>query len=620
MKVLFLKNLIFVIALCIFLAVISTCKKDNSYRHFIKILNDSINLSIIYVRDTLKIDYDVDEDDLKSIYLVVDDSINNVQTTPLYYFNFIPGSTGTYKVKLIANYFTRSTVESEMIWIFVNPLNLQLRLKCNRIDGNKYYFVGEEISIEVQPKYDWMIIDNLKKIQLFLNGYDLGIKTSPPFVFETPEIQSSDNLVYIELIDSANHFHQINMELYVPENTPPEIELSFKHSNVIMSGYYYSTDDVILSIEGSDNVYVDYVDFYFENQYVATDSVKSDFFFGREQNLGALEAGIYQMYCIAYDDRGVPTTSETIECLVYTAFDINDDIVDIETTPDPSLVYLISSTNLYRLDPISENIIEIINLPGSNANTVDYVNEQQKLFIGFDDGQLTAWDEVQHQLIPYPTSGIDNIKDIEIDNELNKAILISNYQVIQLNLSDGSFTAGSVALYDGSTLIYNSTTKNIIAGGRPGASIGNVYKLKLENDSLITINSASIGGYAAKLIQHPNKNQFLIQIFHTVYCLGYSLYSGDEFGQFLGQYETYQPQCATFSTIGNQIFLGNNWDSEIVVFNTDSYSELKTKYIPLGSYNDINHMTTNANDSKLILTTHNVFYDDVKVIFVRLDE
>ncbi len=608
-----------IISICIMiLGIISlfNCEKEES--------NPSIRISNLniyknyYVRDTIKINYIVNSKEFDSISLYVNDSIYKTQTNPENVFYFIPDSSGQYSLKLKIFYNSNEINESKTIFLQVlNLKNPALKIDCTRIDGDKNYFVGEKLNIIVVPEWDWMNLGFIKKVTLFLNNENLGTKYLPPYSYETSIITNSENTVKLEIIDTANHIFLIDIPLHVPVNTPPNIEFGFRHQNNILSGYFYSINPIIFSINGSDNVVTRYVDYYLDDKYIATDSINKDYFAYRELIVDTIKPGRHSSYCVAFDDRGDSTISDVKDFVIYKTIDIDDKIIDIENTENKSIIYAVSKSKLYIINPEIEEITNIINLPFQDPTSIDFVSEENKLYIGFSDGHLIYFDEATSDFTTILKSEITNIEDIKIDHEFHIAILISDKNILLLNLLSNNLTFGPISVYNGSKLIMDQINKTIITGGNPGISRSNLYKLYYTSNSISLIDQKGFLLYIDKLLLKPGSSIFTIKENSGIYCTSYKTFDYNNFIE-KGQYRSNQPQSACYSTDGNRFFIGNDLEKYIKVYNTNNFSLMNSIYIPLTDYNNVEHIITNTDNSKLVLATRNVFYDEVKIIFVRL--
>jgi len=571
-----------------------------------------------YVRDTIAIEYTVTGSDFDSICLYANDELYKTQTNLENVIYFISQSSKDYDIHLKIFYNSGKYNESKPIHIDVYYLgNPELTLVCTRIDGDRNYFVGEKLNITVKPKWVSTNLSYIKQVTLFLNNENLGTRYVQPYSYETPVISKPDNMVTLQLIDTANHVYIVEIPLDVSFNTPPAIEFGFKHYNNHLAGYYYSTDPIIFSIKGTDNVVTSNVDFYLDGKYLATDSINLNYYVYRELEVDTIKPGKHTAYCIAFDDRGDSTIAEVISFVIYKTIDTKDKITDIERTDTKSIVYAASKTKLYILNPESEVITEIIELPFQNATSLDYISAENKLYIGFSNGRLISFDEDANKFTTILNTALPSIEDLRIDSELHVAVIISGLNIYLLDLITKSLTLGPVTVFEGSTLIMDEANKIVIAGGDPGISSSKLFRLQYNSTSITLLAQKVFQQYIEKLILKPGSTIFTIMDYHRTYNLAYYTYDYTDFAK-KGQYNCNQPQAACYSTDGNIFFIGNDIENYIKMYNAANFSLLDSLYIPLTDYNDVDHILTNTYSSKLVIATRNVFYDEVKIIFVRL--
>jgi hypothetical protein len=594
----------------------NTCRKDNSLPE-IHII-DFRNHGFVNVQDTVQIKYSISNTDVDSVCLLINDSVFASQVRPENIFYFIPESSGNYSIKLSAYRNDGERFTSEVVFIFVNALNTPyLRLVATRLDGNKDFFLGEELLITVEPEWYLDSMKYVKQLSLYLNNDSLGTKYFSPYIFETGPTEQINNVIHIKLTDTAGYIYNIEKQLVVPKNTPPKIEFGFRHYNNLKSGFYYSVNPIIFNINGTDNIITKYVDFYLDSKYIATDSVNTSYYVYRELQVDTISPGKHIAYCIAYDDRGDSTISGKVGFEIYKTIDINDKIIDIVKADDKTLIFAISGSFLYKINPISEDITAKYTLPHQNPTSIDYVNEENKLYIGFKDGNISCFDNSINNFQNLISSVVSNIGDFEIDNDLNLGILISDTSLNLLNLKTEKLISCPTLVYKGSALAIDRINKTIIAGGDPHTSSSWLYKFKYNTDSITLIDKKEIYQFIEEIKLLPDYNEFTIIEKHGSYCYGYEAININDF-TLRGKYVSDIPSTGCYSSDGTKFFIGEDFDNNILIYNTNNFKVAGYHYIPLIDYNDVSLMITNADDSKLILATSNVFYEEVKLIFIRL--
>jgi len=603
-------NLVFIFTLFLILSLEMSCNKADKLSEEIQliILQDYVS---IFERDTLIVNYQISGVGIDSVCMIINSDIVECQLTPLKQFHFIPDSSGTYFLKLNAYHDSNMFVESDSVQINVMRLKApKLKYIIKRNDELDSYFVGEQLDITVRDFYDNTV--TYKQLKFFLNGNHIGTKVEKPYSFETPIITNSENSMLIELTDWDNRVHYISQPLNVPINAPPELNFNyyFQHD------FFLTEDSVVFQLTGKDEINTEYVDFYVDDQYVLTDSVNTNWFINRKYNFGLFAPGIHTVYCIAYDDRGISSTSTVFETAVYQSYRLDDKIIDTEFTEDENLVFAISNSKLLNINPVSQEIVRIVDLPYSNAITIDFVNETQRLYIGFENGQLVYWDNISESFSTITTTVFSSINDLEIDYSKNKAILIADQMVSTINLSTNDIVQASVSVNQKSTLVYDRSNNTVIAGGRPDVDQNHFYKLKLENESLLYQGTMSARVHSKKILLNPIRPEFLTQRQPGGYTPSITLFDIEGFGGILGEYDINNGSSASFSIDGELLFVGeSDVDEYLCVFNTQNFSHFNLYNIPLKTYDYVSHIIPTHDNTKVIIITENVFQNKVKLFF-----
>jgi hypothetical protein len=102
------------------------------------------------VRDTIDVEYTVAGSGFDSICWYVNNELYKTPTNLENVFYFIPLSSGEYDIQLKIFYNSGKHNESEPVHFQVsNFSDPELTLVCTRIDGDRNYFVGEQLNITV---------------------------------------------------------------------------------------------------------------------------------------------------------------------------------------------------------------------------------------------------------------------------------------------------------------------------------------------------------------------------------------------------------------------------------------------------------------------------------------
>lgn len=595
--------------LLIIIGSLSTgCNKVAIYD--IRITEDPVSGKSIYERDTIEINYVVTTDGLDSVCLYINDDLMATQIIPEKIFHHIPPSPGSFKLKLVAFYesgISRTTAIFRLeVYDLIDPA---LRFAIKRDDGLNSYFIGEKLSITVEPKWDWMKISNFREVSLILNNINLGTRSQPQFTFVTGTITDADNQVQVVLRDSTNRVHFINSVMTVPVDSPPQLEFTFDYRHNMPIGYFLTSQPVILALKGSDNISVTHADFFLDGQFINSKTYNSNWFFGAACTIDNVSPGIHTVSCIGYDDRGLSTTTEQLSLTVYKDIDLTSEITDTDFSEENESVYISTNDKIYIINSISEEISEVIDLPYADAVSIDYKTEAGKLFIGFRHGRILVWNKTDKNLSEI-SSGLTNIENMLIQGD--HAVTISNKTLTGLNLTTGKIFYGSGSHENKSSIMYDKVNNLIISGGNPGISSSHLYKHRLQEDSVIFISKKLMNYYIQCLATDPFHNEFIIVTNPGVYSTGYNSFSISDFSV-TGKYEQYWPVTGTYTNTIKSVYVAV--DQNIYDFSTVTHQKIKNWPIPVGDR--MNRIISNYNDSRIVLITDNASGRNRKLIIIR---
>jgi hypothetical protein len=608
------KNLIAACLIIITGVIWIGCQKDKKVPITIEV-TDVLMSNYLYIGDTIRISYQATEAGLDSVCLFLNDTLNQKRTQAIDEFTIVPTYIFNHRIWLVAYYSSGEKSVSRHVEFTVSPHTFpMIYFNVKRHDGKQSYFVGEQLSINLYGK-NGNNLEFVKQLRIFLNDEFLGVATQAPFSFETPIITLAENELKITIIDTADRSGVVYKALTVPHDTPPIIELGFDYIHNVKPGYFFSTDSIFLEISGKDNVTTHYVDYYLNGDFAVRDTVNSEIYYHRRKNIGKFPSGTHKAYCIAYDDRGNSTVSNTLIFKVYGAIDLDIEIMDVVNTDHPNVIYAISSNELYKINPETESIEKAFDLPYQSATCLSYDRESDKLYIGFSNSHLVYFD------ILTETFGSDlivnnlNVFDLEIDHEYGVALFISNGSVSMINLNNGEYFSLMLDIKTESTLIVNRTDKEIIAGGNPSSSSDVFFRLLYTPNSLEYIDQKSFYGYADKLLQRPEHDSFVILGSSNNTVKSYNFSNWLEIGSFI---HNDRSKIGCYSNSGLTFYLGPDSKNYLNLFGASDFILSGKKYIPLRGFNYGKLMVINSDNSWLILTTTNTLYNDVKIVFIPI--
>jgi uncharacterized protein (TIGR02145 family) len=594
------------------------CVKNNFDDTLYIDVEDFSNYQTYFVRDTIQINYSITNAPIDSVCLFINNSNTQTQVIPKNSFTTVFDSVGVYKIVLRA-YFSNGSIKSSIIKLIQvnNLINPNIFLHCTRIDGDQNYFVGESLKITIRPKWDWVDLGKFIQASFFLNDIELGTTSEQPYQFATDVITETDNKIKIELIDTAGHVYIINEVLYVPINTPPKINFGFKHYNTILSGYYFSTDPIFFSTNGEDNTEVSYINYYVDDRFVGSDTIEEEYFVFLEKKVDTIGIGKHSCFCIAYDDRGDSTISDTLEFVVYKSFSFGEKFIDIDVYKNKDITYALSASKLYRIDNENEIVEAEYTLPYANPIGLYMSEISGLLYIGFNNGTIINFNDDSRAFVTVVQQLVSNMSDFEIDDDLDIVITIANSNIQLINLNSNKIYNSNVSLESGSSLAIDTNNKLIIAGGNPGISRSDIFKLSYNSDSVFVLLKKDLGGYADKIILDPFGSNFLVLPYTRVYNTGYYTYDISDFSE-LGKYSRYNLHRGCYGNLKSQFYAGDDFNNQICVFNKADFSLANEYYIPNKTYMDFDKIISSANDTKLIISTVHTFDGNMRLIFLRL--
>lgn len=605
--------LYYILTIILMWFLVAGCKKEADPGIRITNLAQS---QTVFESDTLRIQYHASTTGLDSVCLVINDVKQETQTAPLNFFNYIPTGEGSWLAQLrLDAYYKSGIVKSTEIY-YINVSNLitpPLRYLVSRFDGLSNYFVGEKLSITIQAiEGD---LKEFKKIKVYLNEIDLGTSIAAPYIFISEAVVKSENTINVELTDQSNRIHHVKMQMTVPVNTPPVVTYYLNYNENAEHGAYLSSDSISTVFSGFDNIKIDHVDVILDNQKV-TSFIINNSSGHKVINLGYLPTGSHSVYCNTYDDRGLSSKSVIIPFSVFGGFELADPILDLEYSDKAEITFALSKSKLYVINPVREELTKVIELPYSDATSMDFVPEENSMYIAFNQGKLFRWNGSSQLFSEIALSAIPGIQDIEID-AVHNAVMISNNKLLFYNILTGKRSSGAVALNDGATLVFDKSEKLVVSGGFPHSSGGYIYEHKLISDSLHYLRRDYTGGFAEKIQLDPTNNRYIISG-RSGYRTGVTTYDLISFS-IVGVLNVLYPLYATFSTDGNLVFVGDDNNHNISVFDPKNNSLIKEIAIPTGVYNTINMFGPNINNTALIVVRKHIFKPEGRIFFVRLN-
>ncbi len=256
------------------------------------------------------------------------------------------------------------------------------------------------------------------------------------------------------------------------------------------------------------------------------------------------------------------------------------------------MIFAVSKEKLYLLDGNSETMSKI-NLPFVNPSAIDYVAENNRLYIGFKDGHLVYYDVASQEYRTVIGSGFDNIDDLEVDININKAFVIKHHKVEMVDLETLQEVTNSINLAADATLDVDRVNKKIVAGGDPSYSVGNVYSFNYDAVGIYNEGQDDIGGFIDKILLSPDGANMVLVSYH--YNYGFSVYRVKDFS-FVGRYDAFNASACCYSRDGSNFYIGRDFDEGMMVYNVSTFEKITS----FNSYDNLNYITTTMDDTKLV--------------------
>ncbi|TVQ14514.1 MAG: hypothetical protein EA361_07680 [Bacteroidetes bacterium] len=516
--------LIFIVSVVLFWVNIS-CEKELEEKYDVFILTlHSETYNPIQVGRTLEIAYELSNTNIDSLSLLVDNQIVAFSSDTIGSFFYSFDCAGTYFLQ-VDIYRNNKVVASSYVYevLATNNLISNFLVRFLRYDSNPQVFVGESLKLLIRSRMD-MYDELLTKATVYFNGDSLDtFTTAPPWSLITPETSSVGNLVEIEITDTLACTYRIKFPIEVPENTPPEITLSIFPKYFLSEDYYYPWHTPQLSLEGRDNTMVSHADFYINGSYFGTKEIDEKIFYSEIYDVEGLSAGIHDVYCIAYDDRGLSTVSNQVTLVVYEGCEQEENIVEVARASG-NKVYAISSGKLMLIDYNHLCNIAFFELPDNTATSMAYAREAGKIFIGFENGDIVRFEEASGQFYPvFSDPSIVNIQDMDVDYESSKLLFVSASHLHMYNLMNETLATVSPPVFQGSKLIINKDSKFLITGGKLNSSGFNLYRYYYGHNGLVPTddNVFFAQTYFKRLSKRPGYNQFVTSARYGSHAYGF---------------------------------------------------------------------------------------------------
>jgi len=561
------------------------------------------------------IPYTAHGDKIDSICLIVDGVIHNTQYQPEKSI-VLMGEPNTRPVLAIAVYHHSGLITySERVQISVSSYyKPDVSIDITNINNDDEYFIGEQLLFKFSSHTYGFDINDCQQMNLKINGQDLGTLTARPFRFQSHVITTKVNKIELEIKDVLGVIHNYEETIEVPINPPTELEFRLSSNNGATS-LSFNDAPVRLHVDAHENTKIDHIDYYLDQELAQVVNVNSSYYYN-DSNIDTLSVGRHELYCIITDDRGNTVQSETflINMNKVINIDFDDKFIDTKTTNSESIIYALSKSKLFIINPVLEEISNTLILPYPNAISFDYVEEQQMLFIAFESGQIVVWDETLSSFTDVCTSIFSNIRDIEIDYVHQKAFLISNAKLYSYDLTSGDTVCSTIPLEENSCLAFNKMDDNIIVGGNTLSTGNKFYKMKFESGSFIRMTQKRFGRFVDEIYINPNSNEL---IFRSGRNSG-TVWDIDDFGNDNVYFEITYPSSVAYNYDYSEIVLGEDTDNKLHFFDARTYQELYEFKLPYITYESTTFLIPAHDPKKWVIFINIGMHSEAKIAFLNL--
>ncbi len=588
---------------------VSGCKKpeeeianEDEYK-----ITTNLEHVLVQVHDTVVVNYEVSGPYFSVAKLIVDDSVVVDTSSKLRgEFRVIFDTVGYHEAYIEASFGNGMKAYSKKKGINVKDLvRPNFWLTCVLHDGNDVCFVGDSVFILIKPSYPDYSLDLYKSATLYLNGDSLGTATEVPFTFDPGVIEQGNNDVRIVFVDTLGFPFTEYRNLSLPENTPPHIELTKPF------GLIHSYDSVKINVYTSDNILVDYINFYLDDEPYKTEVINGNYI-NYDLNIGVLPVGTHTFNCVVYDDRGDSTASGKLYFKVYRTYEMTEDVFAVEKSLNDDLFFLVTKTQLFVFNN-GDDSKEVYDMPLVNPSALDFVNENNRLYIAFKDGHLIYFDLATQIFETVIGSGFSNIDDMKIDYDDNLAVVIHQHRVVTVDLTSHATANAYQNLDVSATLDIDRVNNRIVAGGDQHFSLPNIYSYHYGNDSIKLINSISKSGNIDKLLMNPgNNNRFVIDMggYFEVYNL--------QTLQYVSEFKPDDATAGCYSSTGAYFYTGVDYYTGILSkFNTSDFTSTQLCNVPIKR--TVEYMISNKNDSQLMIVVDPGYYLPIEIVFTKID-
>jgi hypothetical protein len=590
----------------------SACKKDKykNLEHGVTILN--ILPDTAYINEKIHVRFSVLQEGLDSVVCNINDFTYSLEDAMEYRtFDFTLSVPGDYVFYLEAFYKDGVSAQTEKKNItFIDypippPEYPNITFECENSAGYKYSYINDSIDITVVEREGEHVLDGYVRAVLYFNGDSITYTEEKPFIFKNLEITREHNTIKIYFIDTIGRRISKTEGFITEYNTPPRItrfELNWNDGN-----YYFSFQEPEFHLAITDNKCIHMVQIFKDDVLIIADSSYDYHYYNDYFEVGPENPGPHSAYVVACDERG-DSVDSVLHYQVFKSVLIDDKINEVENDKDEDLIFAISNYRLYIIDPSMETVNYVI-LQYSHPLAMDYVAQNNRLYFGCRNGKVNYYDLSTEEFYTV-LNGDQEVDDIEIDYDLNKAVLIRNRKVELVDLNTLESIEGEGLLEENSTLMLDRINKKIIIAGYTLDSPERVYKYGYGNSSISFELTKKYENFDSRIFPGLDGSEFVLS--GSAYNSESYSFNTDDLS-IKGDFNYSITDCC-YSNNGSELYAVYSGVGDVKVFSISSFEET-------ASYDGLQYTSfirPNIDDSKMILFTEQSM-NKTMISFLHMD-
>lgn len=448
------------------------------------------------------------------------------------------------------------------------------------------------------------VYGEIEYCRLYINDSIYDTDYSEPYEFTWSHSVPGNYGVYVETKTSMGGIGKSAVrDIYVSGNTPPSISMSSPSNN---NYPFIPGENIEIEVHAGDINNDSYtVQYYVDYNLIGTSGMEDKFLWED------IDVGYHSINAIAIDEHNAYGYSDTVNIEVLNGIPVDQNIIDLEASNDPNLVFGIyeEANSLLFIQPDLHEISSM-NLPYSNANKIKFSKSTNQLIISYkNSGIISIYDQNNDQISSVTISTNQNISDMDID-ETNSQIFIAGENKIYVYdlISMSQITV--FQNYIGNDLEVNPIQHRVysISEGYPAI----LYHYKYESGNLVLHQTLEdIGNEALELSLHNNYSALLAQANNNPYPKSYD---ATDLNNYYGEYE-YNDfiNTAQYSTNGLYTFFVSA-GNELAIHDSYYFNQIGTQYLP--NSQSCTSIVSYDNEQKIIVFTYSRYNSKAKVLYI----